>query len=33
MRKILHEQVQMGEMDISAVPIELDSPGSIGYWL
>jgi len=29
MRKILHEQVQMGEMDIATVPIELDSRDEI----
>jgi hypothetical protein len=29
MRKILHEQVKMGEMDIAAVPIELDSRDEI----
>ena len=29
MRKILREQVQMGEMDIAAVPIELDSRDEI----
>ena len=29
MRKILREQVQMGEMDITAVPIELDSRDEI----
>jgi hypothetical protein len=29
MRKILREQVQMGEMDIAAAPIELDSRDEI----
>jgi IS5 family transposase len=29
MRKILREQVQMGEMDIATVPIELDSRDEI----
>jgi hypothetical protein len=29
MRKILREQVQMGEMDIGTVPIELDSRDEI----
>jgi hypothetical protein len=29
MRKILREQVQMGEIDISAAPIELDSRDEI----